>query len=103
VHPLNHVVGHLGMGRVPPPGKHVGLGQHLLGQAVLGDVAVAAGDRELGQRLAGRGDHLLGRRQRHEVGLGEVAVVMRLLLRAQRGQRPVGGVEVQRLLLDLPA
>ena len=34
----------------------------------------------------------------HEVGLGEVAVVVRLLLGAQRGDRAGGGVEVQRLL-----
>ena len=42
-------------------------------------------------------------RDRHEVGLGEVAVVVRLLLGAQRGDRARARVEVQRLLLDLPA
>ena len=38
---------------------------------------------------------------RHEVGLGEVPVVVRLLLRAARRQRPARRVEVVRLLLDL--
>ena len=48
-------------------------------------------------------EHLLGRRQRHQVGLGEVAVVVRVLLRAQRGEDAVARVEVERLLLDLLA
>ena len=43
------------------------------------------------------------RRQRHEVGLGEVAVIVRLLLRPQRAQRPGRRVVVQRLLLHRPA
>ena len=44
-----------------------------------------------------------GDRDRDEVGLGEVAVVVRLLLGAQRGDALGGRVEVQRLLHDLPA
>ena len=48
-------------------------------------------------------DHLGGRLDRHEVGLGEVAVVVRLLLRAPRRQRPGRHVEVVRVLLDLAA
>ena len=41
--------------------------------------------------------------ERHEVGLRQVAVVLRLLLRAQRRRRLVAGVEVHRLLHDLAA
>ena len=66
---------------------------------------LVAGDprrRQLGQRLAGLAQHLLGRRQRHQVGLGEVAVVVRLLLGAQRRQRCRSRVEVERLLVDRP-
>ena len=36
--------------------------------------------------------------ERHQVGLGEVAVVVRLLLRAQRRQGAAAGVEVEGLL-----
>ena len=35
VHALDDLVGDLVVRRVPPPGEHVGLGQHLLGQPVL--------------------------------------------------------------------
>ena len=43
------------------------------------------------------------RLERHEIRLRQVAVVLRLLLRAERRSRLVGGVEVHRLLHDLPA
>ena len=49
-----------------------------------------------------RVEHLRADRDRHQVGLGEVAVVVRLLLGAQRGDRARCRVEVQRLLDDLP-
>jgi len=35
VHALHHLVGHLGVGGVPPPGEHVGGREDLLGEAVL--------------------------------------------------------------------
>ena len=57
--------------------------------------------RQLGGQLGARGgEHLLGGQQRDQVGLGEVAVVVRLLLGAQRRERAGRGVEVQRLLDD---
>ena len=65
-------------------------------------VALDPRRRQLRQRLAGLAQHRLGRRQRHQVGLGEVAVVVRFLLRAQRGQAAAGRVEVEGLLLDRP-
>src|SRR5262249_36424014 len=43
------------------------------------------------------------RLDRNEIGLGEVAVVLRLLLRAVRRQRVGVGLVVVRLLLDLAA
>ena len=48
-------------------------------------------------------DQLRGRLDRDEVGLGEVAVVVGLLLRPPRGQRAAAGVEVVGLLHDLAA
>ena len=48
-------------------------------------------------------DHLGRRLDRDEVGLGEVAVVLRLLLGAQRRRVLLAGHEVERLLLDLAA
>ena len=35
-HPLDDLVGDLVVGDVPPPEQHVGLGEHLLAEAVLG-------------------------------------------------------------------
>ena len=48
-------------------------------------------------------DQLGGRLDRDEVGLGEVAVVVGLLLRAPRRERAAAGVEIVRLLDDLSA
>ena len=48
-------------------------------------------------------EHLGGRRDRHEIRLREVAIVVRLLLRAQRGERAASWIEVQRLLCDFAA
>ena len=59
----------------------------------------AAGDS--GTSAAQRVDELGRRLDRHEIGLGEVAVVVRLLLRAPRRERPGRRVEVVGLLLDL--
>ena len=59
--------------------------------------------RQLRQLGAQPLDELGGRLERHEVRLGEVAVVVRLLLRATRSQRVGGGVVVVRLLHDLAA
>ena len=47
-------------------------------------------------------DELAWRLDGNEIRLGEVAVVVRLLLRAPRTERAARGVEVVRLLLDLP-
>ena len=59
--------------------------------------------RKLRQLAAKPLDHLGRRLDRHEVGLGEIAVVVRLLLRAARRQRPGRHVEVICVLLDLAA
>ena len=59
--------------------------------------------RELGHVLASRADHLLVDRHREQVGLGEVAVVVRLLLGAHRGDRARDRIEVQRLGRDRTA
>ena len=60
----------------------------------------APGGRELGHRRAHLGAHLVGRRDRHEIGLGEVAVVVRLFLRAARDRAAAVFVPVPRLLHD---
>src|SRR5690349_4450374 len=57
--------------------------------------------RELGKRRAGLAKHLLGRGQRHEVGLREVAVVVRVLLGAKWGEGTGARVEVEGLLSNL--
>ncbi len=59
--------------------------------------------RQLGQLCAKPLDQLGRGLDRHEVGLGEVAVVVRLLLRPARRQRPRRDVEVVGVLLDLAA
>ncbi len=56
---------------------------------------------QLGDRRSCPLQHVVRRRERHEIRLGEVAVVVRLLLRAQRRQRARARVEVERLLLDV--
>ena len=64
-------------------------------------VALGARRGQLGQRARGRARASPRvERDRDEVGLGEVAVVVRLLLGAQRRDRLGARVEVQRLLLD---
>jgi len=72
-------------------------------QAELALEALGAGRRQLGHRRARLVEHRLGRRDRHEIGFGEVAVVVRLLLRAQRADRAGCRIEVERLLHDLLA
>ena len=64
---------------------------------------LGARGRQLGQRHAGALEHRLADGDRDEVGLGEVAVVVRLLLGAQRRDRLGPRIEVQGLLLDLAA
>ncbi len=59
--------------------------------------------RRLGNLRPERVDELAGRLDRHEVGLREVAVVVRLFLRAPSRERPGRRVEVVGLLLDLAA
>jgi hypothetical protein len=53
--------------------------------------ALGARGRQLAIAAAGGVEHRRGRRDRHEVRLGEVAVVVRLLLGAQRGDRAARG------------
>ncbi len=65
--------------------------------------AADARRRRLGQLGPDRLDELRRGLDGHEVGLGEVAVVVRLLLRAPRRERPRPGVEVVGLLLHLVA
>ena len=50
LHPVHDLVAHLGVGGVPPPHQHVGVGQHLLGQAVVR--LVQRGGPHLQSRLA---------------------------------------------------
>ena len=58
----------------------------------------AAGSSGIDARTCGA--HLVGRRDRHEVGLGEVAVVVRLFLRAARDRAAAVFVPVAGLLHD---
>ena len=62
-----------------------------------------AGGGQLGQGLAGGLEHRLVDRDRNEVGLGKVAVVVGFLLGAQRCQAAARGIEMQRLLRHLSA
>ena len=77
-------------------------GRRLLIEADLVHVALATVRGEFGERLPGLLQHGLGGHHRHQVGLGEVAVVVRVLLRAQAGERAVARVEVERLLARPP-
>ena len=61
------------------------------GEAILG---------QLGQRPARLGQRRLVHHHRRQIGLGEVAVVVRLLLGAHRRRQPAGGVPQPRLLHD---
>src|SRR5690606_30523218 len=81
-----HDVAHLGVG-VPP----------------LGLEPTPTGDGQLRQRRADLLDPLAARRHRHQVGLGEVAVVLGVRLHAARRRRAVVLVEVARLLDDRQA
>jgi hypothetical protein len=67
-------------------------------QAEVALVALGAGGGQLGQRGGRAVEHRLGDPHRGQVGLREVAVVVRLLLGAQRRDRLRPRVEVQRLL-----
>ena len=65
----------------PEDSRHLGL------QAVLTDVALAPSPRQLGQRQPQLLDPLGRGLDRRDVGLGEVPVVERFLLRAHRRGR----------------
>ena len=64
------------------------------------DQPLTRGTRELGQRRADLGAHLGRRCDRDEVGLGEVAVVVRFFLRAARDRAAACFVPVPGLLHD---
>ena len=61
----------------------------------------AASGRQHRQRGTHRGHPLVGRRQGHEVGFEEVAVVVGIFFRAQRVRAPVVLVPVASFLADL--
>src|SRR5882757_1177703 len=70
VYPLDHVVADLGVRGVPPPGEHVGPGEHLLGEGVLrfvegGRANYAALAEILGDALGDRRVHALWIDLRH--------------------------------------
>ena len=86
------------VGQLGPEGQLAG---SVGAQAELALEALGAGGRELGQRGAARATSISSvGHDRDEVGLREVAVVVGLLLGAQRRQRARAGVEVERLLDD---
>ncbi len=75
---------------------------------VLGEAVIAHEPRRLFVRQLGhRGPHLLDRRfvdhERQQVGVREVAVVVRLFLRAHRARLALVGIVQARFLLDLAA
>ncbi len=78
-------------------------GQHrrvVARQAVVGAEAGVLGVGKLGQAAADLLDELVGELEGHHVGLGEVAVVVRLFLAAQAARALGADVVVARLLDD---
>ena len=85
VHPLDDLVGHLGVGGVPPPDQHVGAGEHLLGEPVLGLVERGrADDRRIAEVLL----DALGDRRVHAL---RVDLRDRAARAARGGSRPRSG------------
>src|SRR5579859_5856187 len=72
-------------------------------EAHLGDEALALGARELGHRRANALDVRVVEYQRRQIGIREVAVVLRLLLAAQAEGRPGVLLPAARLLHDAAA
>ena len=72
-------------------------------EAVLADEAGLLGVGQLGQAGLDLLDPVLGQHQRQQVGIGEVAIVVRVLLGAHRARLAPAGIEQPRLLHDLAA
>ena len=73
------------------------------GEPVVAHEARALRVGQLRQALLQAVDERLFQLQRQQVGIGEIAVVVRLLLGAHRARHALGRVEQPRLLLDLAA
>ena len=66
-------------------------------------VALALGVRQLGQAPAAFLEERVIELERQQVGVGEVAIIVRVFLRAQRARDALVGVEQPRFLRDLAA
>ena len=87
-------------------GEPTALGQQVgvvLRQPVVADEARHARFRQLRQRRGDRAPSRLVHHQRRQVGLGEVAIVVRFFLAAHRVGAALGGIEQARFLHDAAA